>query len=249
MTRTHAKYIEKALVASLSIEREYFIDPDKDSNLYNFAMHCHIVLQDYERARGLYNEAMRRMVWRGPDVAFVLYSYAIFNFVTHDLDYTDICLLLARARRAEETREELIRRKRGELEIHARIMANGTFRYGKVFDQARIGFFQHYAKTKNDAPSWHSYAAVQFLIYFDFNSSFDAFLAAFQHDKTDRKLRANFDIMMQHFHGTDKYYLAKIIDERMQIVAKKDKEAYASVLERRELAYQRQQAVKKLQVR
>jgi hypothetical protein len=207
-----------------------------------------VVLQDYDRARGLFAESIRRMVWRGPDVAFVLYSYAVYNFVTHDLDYSDVLLYLERARRAEESRDELIRRKRGEADVHDRIMAAGAFRYGKVFEQARIGFFKHTAKERNDGQSWHNYAAVQFLVYNDFVTSFDAFLYAFQFDKADHKMRANFDIMMHHYHGNDKLYLAQIVDARMQELSMKDLDSYAAVVERKELAYKRQLSVRVIQV-
>ena len=79
-------------------------------------LHCHLVLKDVQKARYLYAEALRRMEYNGPDVAFVLYAYPIFAFVTHELDYPEIVYMLERARKAEEMREQQIRIRSGEGE-------------------------------------------------------------------------------------------------------------------------------------
>ena len=135
-------------------------NPDSDKNLWNYMLHCHLILKDMQRARILYAEAIRRMEYIGPDVAFVLYSYAIFAFVMQDLDYTDVVLLLERARKAEEIR--------AATSGGSQAVANGTYRHGKIFDLAKIGFYKHSAVTQSDAYSWHNYAACEFLIYNNF---------------------------------------------------------------------------------
>ena len=111
-------------------------------------------------------------------------------------------------------RENQIRKRNGEEESQA--IKNGTYRHGKVFELARLGFYKHGAHTHPDAFSWHNYAACLFLIYNDFNSSFDSWLNAFRYDAVDKKMKGNFDLMMRHFHGTDKDELAAIVRSRMQ---------------------------------
>jgi hypothetical protein len=51
------------------------------------------------------------MEFRGPDNSFVLYCYAIFAFVTHQLDYTDVIILLTRARNAEKKLYDEVQKK------------------------------------------------------------------------------------------------------------------------------------------
>jgi hypothetical protein len=97
------------LKISKNAEKKYFRHPDVDNNLYNYALHCHAVALDFNRARNLYINAINRMEKNGPDIAFILYSYAIFAFVTHDLDFVDIQMLLLRAKNAEYQRTILNR--------------------------------------------------------------------------------------------------------------------------------------------
>ena len=59
-------------------ERVYLAAPNDLEALYNYALTAFVMLQDYDRARGLFLESMKRMERRGPDVPFVLYCYAIF---------------------------------------------------------------------------------------------------------------------------------------------------------------------------
>lgn len=243
--RSYYLYVEKAMEISEAAERMYMTYPEKDSSLYNYALHCHVILHDYDRARTLYGEAMRRMEWRGPDVAFVLYSYAIFSFFSHDLDYSDVLVMLDRARKAEEETEQYARLARGEDRSQA--IDNGTYRHGKVFDLANIGFFRKYSSELETEAAWHNYAICRFLIYNDFATSFDAFLEAFKYAPDDAKLKENFDTMMRHFHGQDKRYLESIVRARMRYLADKDAEVQNVKTHHREFARQRNKAAKKLQ--
>ena len=56
-------------------------------NLCNYTLYVHVVLHQYDRARGLYTKMMDFMNHRGVDNAFVLYSYAIFGAVTNEEDW------------------------------------------------------------------------------------------------------------------------------------------------------------------
>ena len=101
-THVQVRIIEEINKLCLMSEEKFLSYPNDDQNLYNYALDCFVMKQDYVRSRHLFQESMRRMEYRGPDIAFVLYCYAIYCFVTHDMDYTDCILLLSRARIAEE---------------------------------------------------------------------------------------------------------------------------------------------------
>ena len=65
-TRSQHKIVAAALKVSLYAEQQYLEQPDEDHHLWNYALHCFVVLQDLDRARRLYVDALRRMVDRGP---------------------------------------------------------------------------------------------------------------------------------------------------------------------------------------
>jgi ankyrin repeat protein len=235
--RNYFVHIESAMNVAMSCETLYLEEPDSDKNLWNYMLFCHVVAEDIPRARQLYHEATRRMEYRGPDNAFVLYAYAVFAFVYHDLDYPDIILLLSRARAAEQhkvlaRRAEEKRAQGGSLSD----MGEDNINYGKIFRSAFIGFYKHQAREKDSMYGWHNFAACRFLIYNDFSGSFDAFLSAFRWDAKDAQLKANFDIMMRNFHGTDKEELAEIVVRRMRYHAAQDDELQNQRRARREHA-------------
>jgi hypothetical protein len=97
--------------------------------------------------------------------------------------------------------------------------AQAPFRYGKSFEKATVGFFHHSANSSGNAKTWHQYAICQFLVHNDFGTSFGAFLHALKLDKDDVKMRSNFDIMMKHYHGSDKKYIKKIVNDRVLVIA------------------------------
>lgn len=109
--RSYYFFLEKAMDISSYAKDRYMTNPEKDSNLYNYSLFCFDIQQDVERARGVYLESLRRMQWRGPDIAFVLYSYAIFGLVSGDEDYLDIIPLIQRGRKAEFERMIFMRQK------------------------------------------------------------------------------------------------------------------------------------------
>jgi hypothetical protein len=243
--RSYYELVERAMEISTNAEAKYMADPDSDVNLYNHALHCFAILADHGRARALYIEALRRMEYRGPDIAFILYSYCVFAFVTHDQDYADILMLLERARKAEEIRENQIRKAAGILESLA--VEKGTFTHGKVFELANVGFFRYAANSLDTSQAWHNYAVCRFLIFNHFTSSFDAFLNGFKHNPRDKLLKANFDTMMEHFHGKDKDEQAMVVRTRMRYLAEKDEEVEGERRLRREEAHTRDIAAKKIQ--
>ena len=44
--RSYYLYVERAMEISEAAERMYMTYPEKDSSLYNYALHCHIILHD-----------------------------------------------------------------------------------------------------------------------------------------------------------------------------------------------------------
>ena len=96
-----------------------------------------------------------------------------------------------------------------------------VFRYGRSYEKARVGFFCHSSTTINNANAWHQYAVCMFLVFNNFEISFEAFVRALQLDTGDLRMRANFDVMMRHFHGEDKDYVNKIKNENALIIAQK----------------------------
>ncbi len=224
--RSYYKSIETALNISVAAESNYLKDPQKAGNLFNYALHCHVFLHDDNRARKLYMEGLRQMNFKGPDDANLLYAYTIYVFVTHEQDFADILMLLTRARKAEEQRENL--RSIKETGAPSQAVKNGTYTHGRSFALANSGFFRNAATSQNTALSWHNYAACRFLVYNDFAGSFDAFLEGFKHDPADTKMSSNFDVMMEHFHGNDKTHLAEIVRLRLRKHAEED-EAVANL--------------------
>jgi hypothetical protein len=165
--RHYSQYVERAMEVSLYAEQKYLTEPTVDSHLYNYALHCLVGLQDMERARRVFIEALRRMQWRGPDLSFVLYAYSVYSIVSRDESYMDVVQLLYRARQAEEELDTLKRARRGEGPSLA--VVEGRFQHGRSFDLANTGFFRHAAVSKNNQLSWECYAVCRFLIYNDFN--------------------------------------------------------------------------------
>ena len=69
----------KAVKIMKHCEAKYLRDPNNLRALCNYMLYVLTIQQDYDRARPLIAEAMKRMVEIGPDVAFILYtSYAIY---------------------------------------------------------------------------------------------------------------------------------------------------------------------------
>jgi hypothetical protein len=201
LARSYPKKVEKAeTIADTSLEL-YLKHPDVDTHVYNYALYTHVILNDNSRSRAIYSDCLRRMERGGPDIPLVLYAYSIFVFVYHEADYSEVRAMLTRAKTAEFNIEMTNRHKRG-LRVPSSEMLE-SFRYGSSFDNANIGYFKRYAEIHNTNESWHHYAACQFLVYNDFDNAFYAFVRAFEYDPLDKRLRSNFDLMMQSYYGDD----------------------------------------------
>ena len=246
VVRKYNNYMASAVQISHDAEKKYFYDPDQDLNLFNYALHCFVFLQDINRSRQVFIECLRRMQWRGPDIPSILYAYSIFALVAHDEDYMDVMLMRTRARKAEEELDT-IRRSRLKLPPSATI-EKGTFQYGRCFDLADAGFFKQAALTTHTSLAWQSWGVCRFIVYDDFNSSIDAFTEAFRYAPEDKMLMTNFTIMMTHFHGPSKLDHDQIMLKRMQFHAKVAADAEETRRIIREAARKRKAAVKKIEV-
>lgn len=242
--RTYSRYVARAMQISVHAESRYLGNPDVDSNLYNYALHCFVGLQDIARARRAFVESLRRMQWRGPDLPFVIYSYCIFALVARDEAYMDVMLLLERARVAEKELDAIKRRKLGGAEN----AVDGSFRFGKSYDLANTGFFKHLAVQSHNSFGWEAYAICRFLVYRDFNSSFDGFMDAFRFAPEDKSLMDNFNTMMIHFHGQSKKRRDEVVTERMQHLAQLDADKQEIFRQRREYAQMRANAARCIQI-
>ena len=247
--RTYSKYVARAMKISLHAESNYLGNPDVDSNLYNYALHCFVGLQDLSRARRAFVESLRRMQWRGPDLPFVLYSYSIFALVAHDESYADVMLLLTRARQAEQELDAIKRTKLGGPDVStAAPAADGEFRFGKSYDLANTGFFRHMAICSHNSFGWEAFAICRFLVYRDFSSSFDAFMEAFRFAPEDKSLMENFNTMMIHFHGKSKTHRDEVVKARQQRLAQMDADLEELRRQRRVYAQLRSDSARAIQV-
>ena len=244
--RSYYNYVEISLKISLNAELNYFNNPMKIDHLLNYALYCHVVLQDYNRARMLYIETLNRMEYLGPDSAIILYSYCIFSFVTHNCDYNDILMLLTRAKLAEEIQVNQLRKVKGLLNSLA--IKNKTYHYGTIYNYATIGFYKNTAEIQNTSESWHNYAIVEFLIYNNYQLSFQLFVNAFKINQNNKLLKLNFDLMIYNYHGTNNVNISEIIRYEMEKLAIKDNEDQLVLQNRRNFAIVKVHAANKIKV-
>ena len=210
LSRCRKKRQRKASQLADAALEVYLRHPEVDENLYNYALYCHVILDDIPRARALYAESFRRMRKRGPDVSFVLYSYAVFSFVNRESDSGDIYLYLQSAREAELQNEVTRRRNRTKNSVEVGEVER-NFEYGRSYKLATYGFYQRTAESQNTCNTWHNYAACLYLIYGRFDEAFIAFERAFSCDALNTIARNNFDIMMQRYYGNDDKVKSEVI--------------------------------------
>lgn len=91
-----------------SCENAYLEEPDNLQNLCNYMVHMHVIRHEYDIARPLYQKAMEVMENRGPDVAFILFNYAIFSVATHLHDFDTVCSYIQRAVAADPLKKTFL---------------------------------------------------------------------------------------------------------------------------------------------
>lgn len=103
VTRRSFHVVLQAVGVMQTCERAYLADPTHIVTLSNYVLYLHTITHDYERARRLYPVLMQRMIARGPDLPFVLFSYALFMYVTLENDVPVVKAMIARGKRADPT--------------------------------------------------------------------------------------------------------------------------------------------------
>eukprot|EP00939_MAST-03C_sp_MAST-3C-sp1_P002279 g2279.t1 len=78
-------------------ERRYLERPNNLIVLCNYMIFVLTIKQDRDKARPLVEEAMKRMIKRGPDTPFILYTYGIFLAATGEEDWDVINNIFERA--------------------------------------------------------------------------------------------------------------------------------------------------------
>ena len=135
VAKRHLKLILRAERLVTSSKTKYESNPESITALCNYTLYLHAGLHNMEKAAVFYEECMKRMVARGGDHAFVLYSYAIFVGRTSG----DYMSYVKRARAAEEKH-----RKRSGTKESIYTLANAYFRQVAIREQS--------------VPAWHNYA-------------------------------------------------------------------------------------------
>lgn len=158
------------------------------TSLCNFALHAHVVLHDYDRAREAYVKILRFMNERGVDNAFVLYSYAIFGAVTNEEDWCDINEYARRGKLAEEL---MHKRKQQATCLDAPRESVFAIAQGAFYLQA-VGY------DEETAESWHNYALCQMLVYSDLEGARESFHRAIIASPHDKRIISNFNALLQH---------------------------------------------------
>ena len=247
--RTRFRIIIRAKNISLTAQQKFLDYPDNDQHLFNYTLYVQVVLNDYDRARPLYIEMLRKMTHRGPDIAQILYAYAIFSLVVHDQEFEECMSFVERGKVAEEKQYNYLRRQKlkGVDMKGYENYKNIPVSQGSTFELAQIGFFHYTTTYKQVSEVYHNYAASTFLIYRDFDKAFDAYLKAFQLDPFNHKCRMNYDSMMKFVCGDDPNKVDKVAKARMQLLHDKDHKRNMQAEAVRIEAHRRQQCAVRIQ--
>ena len=247
--RTRFRIIIRAKSICVHAEQKFLDNPDNEQNMFNYTLYVHVVKHDYDRARPLYIEMLRKMTHRGPDIAQILYAYAIFSYVVHDQEFEEAVSLVERARVAEEKQYNYLRRQKLKS-VDMRAYENYkdiSVTPGSSFELAHIGFFHLTTTQIQKSESYHNYAASAFLIYGDFEKAFDAYLKAFQLDPFNSKCRMNYNSMMAFVCGDNSEKVDKVAMSRMQVIGDKDHKRRMQIDKARAEAFHRQRCAVRIQ--
>eukprot|EP00941_MAST-03F_sp_MAST-3F-sp1_P004333 g4333.t1 len=92
------KLMIKGIIIKKAAEKKYLQNPTDLVSLCNYMLYCLSIEHDYEKTRPLVETGMMRMTKRGPDNAFVLWTYAIFLAATQEEDMAQIFAFAERAK-------------------------------------------------------------------------------------------------------------------------------------------------------
>lgn len=155
------------------------------SSLCNYALYLHLVLHDYDRARGVYTKMIDFMNDRGVDNCFVLFSCAIFGAVTNEEDWDEIKDYARRAKMADK----MLQRRRVNPD-DAREQAKSAYHV------ATAAFYLQ-SICNDHAESFHNYALCQMLVTSDLESARKSFIQAMILAPHDKRIISNFNTLLQ----------------------------------------------------
>ncbi|TYZ65659.1 hypothetical protein PybrP1_011623 [[Pythium] brassicae (nom. inval.)] len=182
MARVAFRAILRAVQLMQTCEREYLEDPTSLVKLGNYVLFLHAMQHDYARARPLYGRLMRTMAQRGPDLPFVLLSYALFLHVTREEDAALVADMVARAKALDPQLRK--------------------------YQMAFLGFFrQAMVQRPRDAESNLNYAACLQWLYEQYDEAAKYYLRAIAADPHKNGTMALFQEMLDRKRQVDKLQL------------------------------------------
>ena len=198
-------------------ELAYMQEPDSPVALSNFALFTHVMKHDYEHARHLYSRCVNLMAHRGPDNAFVLYSYAIFLAVTQEDDW--------------ETIDEYVERAH---KVNKKAMRRGAYDERPTrYNLAKVGYYRLKTATdERNGEGWHNYAMCLQLAFKEYDAAQDAYIQAILRAPHDERILANFNHFLTTCRpeliqkGYDAYELVRVnemgrAEERTRVYAER----------------------------
>ena len=185
-----------------SSEMTYLRAPKKISAMCNYAIYLHATKQDYARAAKLWDKTVQAMQHRGPDVASVLWGYAVFQWSTAaEEDFDTVLALCDRAYEVERADQDAHYDrciKKGE-----RVKAISV-EWIPSFALARDGFFRQASLDQcNDGNTLHNYACCLSLYDQDFETAEKYFLKAVKCSPHDATIIRNFNLMLERLAGKE----------------------------------------------
>lgn len=168
----------KAIRLGHDAEDKYLQNPRSWPNICNYMLYLSALKHDYDRARPLYIRAMEYMAHRGPDNAFILYSFSFYLLATMEEDFSTIMELLARAKAAD--------------------------RSGKSFELAELGFFRHaLLRQPHGAQACLNWANIRAHLYQDYDDAEKYYLRALVAAPKNKCIIDNFNHMLEVMAGKD----------------------------------------------
>ena len=183
MSRAEAAYLEEPFVESLAHGNTKMV-----VNLCNYMLYLHVVEDKIDKARPLYTMAMQFMHTRGPDNAFILYSYACFVASQCEDEFEDIMSYVYRAREADPTGQSYELAEAGYFRLRSsREPTNGIAQFNYALC---LQFFGTCATSKPQIEP-------------DYDLAEHYYLRALQYSPYNKNIVDNFNFMLRSLKGAE----------------------------------------------
>lgn len=178
--RLRFRAVAKGLQLMQSAEDKYLRDPHNIVNMCNYMLFLLCFKHAYDRVRPIAQRCINEMETRGPDNAFILYTYAIFLTAAAEEDWVVIRSLVARARLADKK----------------------STAYNAAFE----GFFrQARASQRSDPTALFHFGIASMLVKRDYGAAEESFLMALENMSMQTNLHeriiSTFDFMISELQG------------------------------------------------